>query len=180
KTAVRYADDNRPVWRERRGIVTEFIYDGAGRLAKVVSADGQAEYLYDERGRLATFKSSVKKLGKFAKREIKYSYAEDGSLKSTRDGGVVTTFVYDRQGRITKVANNRGKKVEVLHRSPAAALPSGMLSSQDGKIDLTYGTTGALVPPRDDVALARFVSVMATFQELVEPGSEVLRKVSEP
>lgn len=174
RTAIRYVDDNKPVWMERKGIVTEFSYDERGRLHTVKSPTGVAEYKYDEAGRLSVF-TAIRRKGS-ARREIKYAYSPSGVLKSANDGATETKFSYDSQGRLSSVSNNKGRKFEVTHRSPASEVPSGLKSPSDGKIDLAYDLKGKLIPPRDEAALKRFVIVMGAFEELTEPAAEVWRQ----
>jgi YD repeat-containing protein len=88
-TAVRTVydyDGRRVIRRVQEGEVTEYTYDQRGNLVR--SVDGQA---------------------------VDYDYGSDGSLVRTSSAGAVTTFSYDRGGRLTAITGPDGGVTEFAY-----------------------------------------------------------------
>ncbi len=93
--------------QDRNEGVTDYSYDGSGRLTTVTSNRGAtgvrtAKVLYGSNGYLSAIEQTVAG-GQY--RSVKYSYASNGNLTQIRSAtGTDTRFEYDSSRRVTKIS----------------------------------------------------------------------------
>lgn len=117
---------------------TELAYDGNGRLASVILANGLSlEYGYDEAGRPASVTYPDGKV-------TRYGYDSSGRLASLMDatGSTLVQYLYDRAGRLAErryasgaktvyQRNGRGQVLTQRTYSPEGSLTSGFAAGYD-------------------------------------------------
>jgi YD repeat-containing protein len=90
---------------ETTAVRTVYDYDGRHLVRRV--QDGEVtEYTYDERGNLVRSVSG---------QAVDYDYDGDGSLLHISSAGAVTTFSYDRGGRLTAISGSDGGVTEFAY-----------------------------------------------------------------
>jgi|GEM_PF-6162423 len=178
RTSIQYGSENKPTRFEHGKKITELKYDERGRLKETKIDSKKTAFLYDDQGRLASVKFSS---AQGQSREIRYEYDAKGVLRSAHLGSAVIHYDRDSMGRLAVVANEAGQRVEIGYRSPASTRPSTISSTKDGKIDLIYNeTTGQVSPPKGDEALRKFVSIYSTYEDLIGPAAEALKRSEGP
>ena len=101
---------------ETTAVRTVYDYDGRHLVRRVQNGD-VTEYTYDQRGNLVRSVSG---------QVVDYDYDGDGSLLRLSSAGAVTTFSYDRGGRLTAISGSDGGVTEFAYNDAglvAAVIP---------------------------------------------------------
>ena len=112
-----YAGHRRVTGIDTTGETIEYEYDG-WKLVRRVMGGELTEYSYDQRGRL------VRSAGPDGQ-VVDYQYDRDGSLLRVSGPGGVTSFTYDRSGRLTAILGAEGGVTRFAYGD--AGLPTSII-----------------------------------------------------